>query len=172
MNVTAHQYAFLMDLSKTIPRAFATSEEEASEDEDLAQRATPSQSPEQSAAPTPGQTIDPEQKPSETVDLFPELAMVAVDEQGHKTTLYSKLEFAFRCGGVQLELFTPEAVTKASLKANSLARFALNDVDVKYKMVSNGSSEAEVLLKSFVGRFVEFSIQGATLTKCMSSDGP
>jgi vacuolar protein sorting-associated protein 13A/C len=139
-----------MDLSKTVPRAFANSEEEVAEDEDLDARVSAAATPARSNSP---KAIDFNQKaeePSETVDLFPELAKVAVDEQGRKVRLYSKLEFAFSVGTVYLELFTKEAVSKQTLKTHSLARFSLNETDVKYKMVSNGSAEAEVLLRSFV----------------------
>lgn len=150
INLTVHQYAFLMDLSKTVPRAFATSEDEAAEDEVLDARASAAASPAQSSTPKAIDLDKKAQEPSETVDLFPELAKVAIDEQGHKVKLYSKLEFAFSVGTVYLELFTKEAVSKQTLKAHSLARFSLNETDVKYKMVSNDSVEAEVLLRSFV----------------------
>lgn len=151
MHLTAHQYAFLIDLSKTVPRAFATSEEEAAEDEDMDAKVSAAATPTRADSP---KAIDFEQtkQPSETVDLFPELAKVATDERGHKITLYSKLEFAFSVGTVYLELFTDQAVSKETLKVNSLARFSLNETDVKYKMVSNGSAEAEVLLRSFVSK--------------------
>lgn len=157
MNLTVHQYAFLMDLSRTVPRAFATSDEEAAEDEDLDARVSAAATPARSNSP---KAIDFDKKseaPSESVDLFPELAKVAIDDQGHKIKLYSKLEFAFSVGTVYLELFTKEAVSKQTLKAHSLARFSLNETDVKYKMVSNGSAEAEVLLRSFVRNLTHYA---------------
>lgn len=150
MSLTVYQYAFLMDLSKSVPRAFATSDEEAAEDEDLDAKVSAAATPARSDSP---KAIDFEKKSadvSETVDLFPELAKVATDEHGREVKLYSKLEFAFSIGTVFLELFTEQAISSESLKANSLARFSLNETDVKYKMVSNGSAEAEVLLRSFV----------------------
>lgn len=147
MHLTAAQYAFLMDLSKTIPRTFAATEDEILEDEKLeAQLPAP--------LPTAISTKLPVEKSehheSETVDLFPELAKVAINEQGEKVPLFSKLEFSFAVKTIYLEIYTDHAFSIDTLKSNSLARFSLNETDIKYKMVSNGSMEAEVLLRSFV----------------------
>ena len=149
MHLTAQQYAFLLDLSKLVPRTFATTDEEAIEDGDLDAQVSSAASPVRGASPE-STAVSQKAAQEETVDLFPELAKVAINEQGETVQLFSKLEFAFTVTTVYLELFTKDAITQADLKNHSLARFSLNEADIKYKMVSNGSMEAEVLLRSFV----------------------
>lgn len=150
MQLTAWQYASLMGLATLVPRTFSSTAEELAEDEgydaQVSGRATPN-------AQTPSPATEPAQPASETVDLFPELAKVAVNEQGEEIKLHSKLEFVFTVKTVNLELFTRHAISTDTLKDNGLARFSLNETDVKYKMMSNGSMEAEVLLRSFVSRY-------------------
>jgi vacuolar protein sorting-associated protein 13A/C len=150
MHLTAQQYAFLLDLSKLVPQTFATTEEEAIEDGDLDAQVSSHTSPVRGTSPESTALSQKAAQEEETVDLFPELAKVAVNEQGETVQLFSKLEFAFTVTTVYLELFTKDAFTQADLKNHSLARFSLNEADIKYKMVSNGSMEAEVLLRSFV----------------------
>lgn len=150
INMTAIQYAFLLELSHSIPRTFATTDEEEAEDEDMEAQMSSAATPSRTKSPSPVDT-GVSAKESETVDLFPELAKVAVNEEGETVPLFSKLEFSFAVKMVYLELFTKAAATQEAMKDCSLARFSLNDTDVKYKLVSNGSMEAEVLLRAFVG---------------------
>jgi vacuolar protein sorting-associated protein 13A/C len=159
MHLTANQYAFLLDLSRSIPSTFATTEEEEEEDHHLVAQATANNTPARVTSPSPAEEASGS-KESETIDLFPELAKVAFDEQGEKVVLYSKLEFAFTLKTIYLEIYTKEAQTQEALKRCTLACFSLNDVDVKHKMVSNGSMEAEVLLRSFVSSCIIGSSDG------------
>lgn len=149
MHLTARQYAFLLDLSRTVPRTFVTTEQEATEDEDLDGQVSANNTPARIKSPSPGESKELEEQ-SQTVDLYPELARVAVNENGEEVPLFSKLELSFVCKTVYLELFDRNALRQQTLKKHSLVRFSLNETDVKYKMVSNGSMEAEVLLRSFV----------------------
>lgn len=150
MQLTAVQYAFLLDLSRSVPRTFSTSDEEAAQDDDLVAKLSAQATPARQSSPSLHDfaTMQPE---LDTIDLLPELAKVAINKQGEKIPLYSKLEFAFTVKTVYLELFTNGAISQASLKDNSLARFSLNESDIRYKMMAEGGSmEAEVLLRSFV----------------------
>jgi len=148
MHLTAQQYAFLLDLSKTVPRTFSTTDKEAIEDENLDAQISATNTPARLKSPSP-EGLQPPEEQSQTVDLYPELAKVAVNEDGEQVPLFSKLELSFVVKTVYLELFDSKAVQQRTLKEHSLIRFALNETDVKYKMVSNGSMEAEVLLRSF-----------------------
>jgi len=136
MNLTQAQYGFLISLSSTIPRAFAFSDDEI-EDESLSIEPTP--------APTPPAKDDN----APAVDLLPELSTVAKKPDGSTVPLKSSLELTFAVGTVYLELFTEAAISPDSLKEASLARFSLNETNVKYKMLSDGSMEAEVTIRSF-----------------------
>lgn len=149
MHLTAQQYAFLLDLSRTVPRTFATTDKEASEDEDMNALVSANNTPARLKSPSVEESKQLEAQ-SQTVDLYPELAKVAINEKGEEIPLFSKLELSFVVKTVYLELFDSQALQQQTLKQHSLVRFSLNDTDVKYKMVSNGSMEAEVLLKSFV----------------------
>ncbi|ORY90221.1 hypothetical protein BCR35DRAFT_261800 [Leucosporidium creatinivorum] len=136
MNLTQAQYGFLISLSQTIPRAFAFADDEM-DDESLSIEPTP--------APTPPTKDDN----APAIDLLPELSTVAKKPDGSTVPLKSSLELTFAVGTVYLELFTEAAITTDSLKEASLARFSLNETSVKYKMLSDGSMEAEVTIRSF-----------------------
>ena len=75
--------------------------------------------------------------------------MIAKRADGETVVLKSSLELTFSVGTVYLEVFTADAITPESLKDSSIARFSLNETGVKYKMLSNGSIEAEVVVRSF-----------------------
>lgn len=140
MNLTEGQYGLTIGLLQTIPRAFAFSDEEM--DSDLS--ASPTREPSPIPPPPPKDGA-----PEETVDLLPELAAVAKGPDGQLVALKTSLELTFAVQRVTLELFTAAAVSKETVEAASLARFSLNDTGVKYKMLSNGSMEAEVVIRSF-----------------------
>lgn len=137
MSLTEAQYVFMIGLSQTIPRAFSSEE---AEDDDYSLPPAP-------ATPTPVTSTDPNLL--ETVDLLPELGMTAKRSDGVLVPLSSSLELVFDVGTVYMELFTSTAVSTASLRDASLAKFSLNETGVRYKMLSNGSMEAEVIVRSF-----------------------
>lgn len=139
MNLTQAQYGFLVMLSQTIPRAFGSDLEEDEEDgeEEIEEAAT-----------RPALVTDTALLP-ETVDLSPELSTVALRSDGVEIMLRSSLELVFSVGTVYLEIFTPSALDPDNLLSSSLAKFSLNETGVKYKMLSNGSMEAEVVVRSF-----------------------
>ena len=145
MSLTQLQYVFLMTLAQSIPRTFATTETEIAEDEETAESAphqvASSVKPPESSAPPPGDET--------TVDLMPELPHVARQANGQQIELWSRLEVAFNVQTVVLELYSAEAVDSNSLKSASVARFALNDTNLKLKMLTDGSLQSELALKSF-----------------------
>lgn len=138
VNLTEQQYAFLFALSRSVPKAFISTDA-AAEDDAAANKALPSpphEAEEEIAAETP-------------VDLLPELPRTVQGEDGQIIALYSKTEVSFQLGLVNLELFSGEAVSVETLKAASIAKFSLDQIDLKAKMMNNASTEAELLLKSF-----------------------
>ncbi|KAL7343935.1 hypothetical protein BJY59DRAFT_711306 [Rhodotorula toruloides] len=153
MKLTQAQYGLLIHLSQTIPSAFAFDEEELDDEASAMIEAAP-------VPPPPKRVVEAAFKGrnddvvrdahgAEVVDLLPELPKSAKTIDGEQVQLKSTLEVDFAVNTVFLELFTEAATSTESLEEASLARFALNDTAVKYKMVSNGSMEAEVAIRSF-----------------------
>lgn len=137
MKLTEPQYGFLINLLQTIPRVFDISDEF---DDDLP-----------SGAVTPVRlSVEEDHTPEHsTVDLLPELASVARGPDGQVVQLTSSLELSFALGTIILELYSKTGTSQESLKDASLAKFSLNETGIKYKMLSNGAMEAEVVIRSF-----------------------
>lgn len=134
LRLTQHQLKFLMEISKSVPAAFAgeggDTDEEAARlvDEDTLQRA---------------RTLPPSDAADQhLVDLSPELGTVE--------NTWTKLDLVFQAGSVGLELIMAnEDEPVGDLAASSLSRFSLDGTKVKTRMLSDGSLEAELLIHSF-----------------------
>lgn len=148
MNLTQTQYGFVINLLQTIPRAFALVDDEDLED------SLPALDVE-----VPAPSTDGHADSAETVDLMPELSSVARAADGHIIQLQSSLELTFTVGTIYLEVFDAKAWSKETLKDASLARFSLNSTGLKYKMLSNGSMEAELVVRSFTVHDTRTTIQ-------------
>ncbi|GAA6031882.1 hypothetical protein JCM8097_003317 [Rhodosporidiobolus ruineniae] len=147
MKLTQAQYGLLIHLAQTIPSAFALSDADLDETAVLEHTQMP-------ALPATKKELEDDvpkedDKVPESVDLLPELSRVGKGPDGETVRLRSNLELQFAVKTVYLELFTEAATTVDSLEEASLARFSLNDTNVKYKMLSNSSMEAEVAIRSF-----------------------
>ncbi|BGP36549.1 Vacuolar protein sorting-associated protein 13 [Rhodotorula kratochvilovae] len=150
MKLTQAQYGLLIHLSKTIPTAFALGGDELGEEATAMLEATPAPTPPRKDLELTARGALPSvEEEGQVVDLLPELPRVAKTAAGEHVRLTATLDLTFAVGTVYLELFTEAATTVASLEEASLARFSLNDTGVKYKMLSNGSMEAEVAIRSF-----------------------
>ncbi|BGP21450.1 Vacuolar protein sorting-associated protein 13 [Rhodotorula toruloides] len=153
MKLTQAQYGLLIHLSQTIPSAFAFDEEKLDDEDSAMIEAAPFPSvPKkdvEAAVKDKNGDVAPDDHGNEVVDLLPELPRSAKTVDGEQFQLKSTLDLDFAVNTVFLELFTEAATSTESLEEASLARFALNDTAVKYKMVSNGSMEAEVAIRSF-----------------------
>jgi vacuolar protein sorting-associated protein 13A/C len=66
-----------------------------------------------------------------------------------RQSIYTTLDLALKVTTIKLQLFDENAVTEENLRSCGIARFALHDNSVHFKMFSNGAGEAEVILKSF-----------------------
>ncbi|KAH7149038.1 hypothetical protein B0J13DRAFT_620943 [Dactylonectria estremocensis] len=136
LRLTQYQLKFLMEISKSVPAAFAgeggDGDEEAAKavDEGTLQRA---------------RTISSDNKgdgEKTLVDLGPEL--------GSLGQTWAKLDLVFRINTIGLELIMAEADEPVGdLAQSSLSRFSLDDTRVKTRMLSDGSLEAELLIRSF-----------------------
>lgn len=136
LRITQYQLKFLMEISKSVPAAFVgeggDQEEEAAKavDEGTLQRA---------------RTLPKEDNSGDEqtlVDLGPELS--SVDQE------WTKLDVVFSVNTIGLELvLAQEDEPIKDVKQSSLSRFSLDDTKVKARMLSDGSSEAELGIQSF-----------------------
>lgn len=178
IKLTEAQYCFVMELTQSIPRAFAGLADEASAADDgtsqspSATTAAPASSttgsksraasgqqpstprkgkpgdstPGKGGEATPAAPTPPKKGPG--VDMLPELGTVVHTDDGD-TTVYTSLDMFFDVNSIQLELFTAAATGQETLYNAQLARFSINGSEVKLKMLSDNSLEAEVALKTF-----------------------
>ena len=135
--VAQTQLKFLMELSKTIPSAFATDPEQG-ESEVMAElpKSTTDSAKEVTSPTTEEDTVA---RPSHQ---GPELKT-----EGDSWT---KLDFVFKTKTISLELILAnEDAPVGNIDDASLSKFALNDTNVKLRMKSDDSLEAELLINSF-----------------------
>jgi vacuolar protein sorting-associated protein 13A/C len=136
LRLTQYQLRTLLDISKSVPAAFAgegdDSDEEAARmvDEGTLQRAR--------AAPGAGD----DRNDQSLIDLKPELSSLQ--------NSWTKLDLVFRVNTIGLELIMAEEDEPVGdLAASSLSHFSLNETKFKTRMLSDGSLEAELLIRSF-----------------------
>jgi vacuolar protein sorting-associated protein 13A/C len=79
----------------------------------------------------------------EPANLEPEIAL------SPRRSIYPTLDLELKIMTVKLQLFDDKALSEEDLRNCGIARFALHDNSVRFKMFSNGGGEAEVVLKSF-----------------------
>lgn len=140
LRITQQQLKFLLELSRSVPAAFAAdndAEQEAIEDlpESTVARANSGKigSSEEIAKGT-----DDDKK----VDLGPE---VRVDGEN-----WSKLDLVFNVKTIGLELIlAKDNEPVGDLEASSLSKFSLDNTNVKLRMISDGSLESEFVIHSF-----------------------
>lgn len=143
LRLTPEQMKFALELSRTIPQAFATQSDEAL-DEDV-QSELPSSTTDSARQIT--QRESPERGSSQAVvsSQGPELH---TDEDK-----WTKLDFVFKVGSIGLELIkSNDGEPVSDVEAASLSKFSLNDTNVKVRMISDGAMEAELVVQSFTIR--------------------
>ncbi|RDW68381.1 hypothetical protein BP5796_09038 [Coleophoma crateriformis] len=135
LRITQTQLKFLLELSKSVPAAFAG---DAEEDED-ATEAVPQKTLQKA---TKTLSEEPSAEEPSLVNLGPELG---VDSKS-----WTKLDFAFHVHTIGLELIlAKEEEPVGDLEAASLSKFSLDDTKVKLRMMTDGSLESEFLIQSF-----------------------
>ncbi|KAL8710768.1 MAG: hypothetical protein Q9220_004786 [cf. Caloplaca sp. 1 TL-2023] len=136
--VAQTQLKFLMELSTTIPNAFATDPEQGESEimEELPKSTT------DSAKEVTAQSQEDESAVSHPAHQGPELK---ADAQS-----WTKLDFTFKTKTIALDLIlAQEDVPVGDVTDASLSKFALNDTNIKLRMKSDDSLEAEILVNSF-----------------------
>ncbi|KAL9612615.1 MAG: hypothetical protein Q9167_002785 [Letrouitia subvulpina] len=136
--VTQTQLKFLLELSKSVPGAFATEPDQSEGEviEELPSSTTESakQITEKNSQMENDENRPPHQSPE--IRTHPEQ--------------WTKLDFVFKAKKVALELvLANEDAPVGTVEEASLSKFSLNDTNVKLRMKSDDSLESELLINSF-----------------------
>ena len=136
MRIAQTELRFLMELSQTVPNAFA---DDAAEQEVMQE--------------LPTSTVEPARKLTESKN-GEEKELKASSNQGPELEngpdTWTKLDFVFNAPTIALELIlAKEDQPVRDLEAASLSKFALNDTKVKLRMKTDDSLESELLINSF-----------------------
>lgn len=134
LHLTQLQYKRLVALSQSIPRVLAATSEASADAEQSTLVPTPD-SVHDSQHPKPGQP---------PVDLQPELR-----QSDPEKFTWPSLDLVVSMNVVKLHLYDESAISEMDRKEHGISRFSLNSSSLRFKMLSNGASEAQVVLKSF-----------------------
>ena len=138
--VAQTQMKFLLELSKTVPNAFASD---------------PDQKEEEVMQELPKSTVAPAKKVTEQSKfnggkVEAKRPSYQGPELGTSSDSYTKLDVLFKAPKIGLELILgKEDEPIGDLAAASLSKFAINDTNVKLRMKSDDSLESELLINSF-----------------------
>lgn len=130
LQLTQVQYGLLIALSQSIPRVLAGAPEGNAQAESAA-----------STSSTPRAT-QPAITDESSIDLEPEL-------RTDRTLSWTTLDLVVTVDAVKLRLYDEKATAEDNIKDHGIARFALNNSTLRFKMLSDGAGEAQVVLKSF-----------------------
>ncbi len=139
LRISQTQFKFLMELTKTIPAAFAT--------EDESEEQIVEQLPEATAAPAKAMVTNSDNSSEKQPRSHqgPEI--------GTSKETWTTLNLVFKAETIGLELIlAKENEPTGDLDNASLSKFSLNNTNVKLRMVSDGAMEAELLIHSFTIR--------------------
>jgi len=141
--LTPEQMKFALELSRTIPQAFATQPDESIEEEAKSE--------------LPRSTTEPAQQISDGKEPESKTSTDVVSSQGPElqtdSDKWTKLDFVFKVGSIGLELIkSDDREPVGDIEAASLSKFSLNDTNVKVRMLSDGAMEAELVVQSFTIR--------------------
>lgn len=129
MHLTQTQYGLLIDLTKSIPRVLSVPSSEVAD----------------------GVVYIPERQPDTSnivpsTDLQPEIRTV---DESTGSRSWATLDLSVTLDVVKLHLYDEFASSEESLKEHGITRLALNSCRFRAKMLSDGASEAELVIKSF-----------------------
>ena len=138
LRISQTQLRFLLELSKTVPNAFAAGPEE--DEEDILEE-------------LPKSTAEPAKKVSEKATgevKASESPTHQGPELASNPDSWATLDFVFNAGKIGLELtLAKEDEPVGDMEAASLSTFAFNDTKVKLRLKSDSSLESELLINSF-----------------------
>jgi vacuolar protein sorting-associated protein 13A/C len=128
LRISQSQLKFLLELSKSIPGAFATD----SEQQEL-----------EAMESLPSSVTEPTREATQ-----PKLDSAPADNENTET--WVRLDMIFKVDSVGLELILAnDNQPVGRLEDSSLSKFSLNDTRVKLRMLTDGSLESELLIHSF-----------------------
>ncbi|KAG9314367.1 hypothetical protein JVU11DRAFT_5161 [Chiua virens] len=137
--LTQIQYETLIGLSQSIPRVLAGAPE-GSAQANLAVTSPPSTlSLDHSLATTA-------EAHTSLVNLEPEIRVSSTPD---KVRSWTAVDLMASIGVVKLHLYDRGATGDADFRDHGIARFALNDVNLRSKSLSDGASEAQLVVRSF-----------------------
>jgi vacuolar protein sorting-associated protein 13A/C len=143
LRLTPEQMKFALELSRTIPGAFATEADEVIE-EDINQELPASTT-------GPARRLTDKESPSE--ESPKDLVSTQGPELHAEEGKWTKLDLVFKVGAIGLELVqSKEGEPVGDVEAASLSKFSLNETHVKLRMISDGALEAELVVQSFTIR--------------------
>jgi vacuolar protein sorting-associated protein 13A/C len=140
LRISQTQMKLLLELSKSIPGAFAMEDESEAE---IAQELP--QSTTDSASDAKNQVAQQQDQPLRPSYQGPEL--------GSSDETWTKMNLVFKAPLVGLELIlAKEDEPVGKLDSASLSKFSLNETNIKMRIISDGAMEAELLIHSFTIR--------------------
>jgi vacuolar protein sorting-associated protein 13A/C len=148
LRVSQTQLKFLLELSKTIPAAFAVEEDvEGEVFEELPDFTT------EPAKATTKQNGDEQNGDEQNGDEQDDRPTYQGPELGTSDETWTKLDLIFKAETIGLELIlAKEDEPVGDLDAASLSKFSINDINVKLRMLSDSALESELLIHSFTIR--------------------
>jgi vacuolar protein sorting-associated protein 13A/C len=139
LRVTEAQLKFILELTRSIPAAFATEPDEEIEEEVKEEMRDSIVS--KAKALTDGAADDEPDKTQPPAHLGPEI--------GSSDETWTKLDLVSKVGAIGLELISGKPDSPiGDLAPASLSKFSLNETNVKLRMVSDGSMESELSVQS------------------------
>jgi vacuolar protein sorting-associated protein 13A/C len=141
LKITQEQMQFALELSKSIPAAFATEPDEELQDE------IEEELPEETLQPA-RQATEPDEGGDDEADKRPTASSLSPELESSEGT-WTKLDMVFKVGAIGLELIKgKENEPIGDIKVHSLSQFSLNHTHVKLRMISDGALESELLIQS------------------------
>nr|CAG8504476.1 8535_t:CDS:10 [Entrophospora candida]CAG8514013.1 6898_t:CDS:10 [Entrophospora candida] len=125
MSLTQKQYKFLLDLSNSVTTAFS---------------GNGSKSPKKEFD-SPDTTSSPSTYPKSLQNIDS-----PAKEENEKPWI--SVDLAFKVKQINLEIFSGDGSQVKELGESSLSKFSLNETNIKFQMLTDGSIEAELQLKS------------------------
>ncbi|KAI9714321.1 MAG: hypothetical protein M1820_000282 [Bogoriella megaspora] len=141
LRITQEQLKFILELSRSIPAAFAMEPGEVLEEEIEEE--------------LPDDTLQPAKQitssqPTGKVQSTAPSPRSQGPELGQNGETWTTLDLTFKVGAIGLELINGKTFEPiGDLEAASLSKFSLNETNVKLRMMSDGSLESELLVQSF-----------------------
>ena len=136
LHLTQVQYCIVMELARSIPNVLSAAPEVEAE----------SQPPSSASHLKLSSPSNPSVVHTHATNLQPEVEPTSSAE-GVRT--WTSVDVLLTVKAVELHLYDHSAAQESDLKASGIARFALNDNILRYKALSDGATEAELVLKSF-----------------------